>query len=563
MAKSETDLKDGSQDEKFKDVLACLALLLGVIGGAAQTYGWDWATPAGGVGYDVGRAIASDSQGNLYSIGYFSGTATFGSTTLETTGDFDIYIAKLDSSGNFLWAVQAGGTDDDQGYGIAVDAAANVYVTGYYRGSAAFGSTTLTGNGMYDIFIAKLDTNGSFLWAVCAGGTNDDCGLGIAVDASANAYLTGFFQGTAIFGTTTLTTSGSYEAFAAKLDANGNFHWAVRAGGAFIDVGYGIAVDNSANVYLTGYFSNTATFGTLTLTSSGGSDIFAAKLDSNGNYLWAVRAGGTWDDLSRSIAVDSTANVYLTGYFSNSATFGTLTLTSIDASDDVFTAKLDNNGSFIWAVRAGGEWGDTGYGIAVDSAGNVCLAGDFQMLADFGATTLTSDGDNEIFVAELDSAGNYLWARQAFGSSVDHGYGIAVDDSGNIYLAGTFYTSAAFGTDPITSNGGADSYVAKLSSGVAADDDLMPDAASPSILSEVWPNPIRRGETATIKAFIDERETGTLTIFNLRGQVISTHELAPGEHQISLDSGGLSSGIYLYQLEAKTVSAVRKLVILK
>ena len=194
MAKSETDLKDGSQDEKFKDVLACLALLLGVIGGAAQTYGWDWATPAGGVGYDVGRAIASDSQGNLYSIGYFSGTATFGSTTLETTGDFDIYIAKLDSSGNFLWAVQAGGTDDDQGYGIAVDAAANVYVTGYYRGSAAFGSTTLTGNGMYDIFIAKLDTNGSFLWAVCAGGTNDDCGLGIAVDASANAYLTSFFR---------------------------------------------------------------------------------------------------------------------------------------------------------------------------------------------------------------------------------------------------------------------------------------------------------------------------------------------------------------------------------
>nr|MDA3864149.1 SBBP repeat-containing protein [Deltaproteobacteria bacterium] len=147
----------------------------------------DWAVKAGGIDYDWGQGIAVDSNGNIYITGRFYGTAEFGSTTLTSAGGNGVFIAKVDSSGNYLWAVKAGGSSDDRGNGIAVDSNGNSYITGYFGGTAEFGSTTLTSAGGNGVFIAKVDSSGNYLWAVKAGGSSDDRGNGIAVDSNGNS----------------------------------------------------------------------------------------------------------------------------------------------------------------------------------------------------------------------------------------------------------------------------------------------------------------------------------------------------------------------------------------
>ena len=440
----------------MKKTFLIVLLLLSCVFIFAQLNPWLWATKAGGMGGDLCQGIAVDASGNSYVTGGFEGTAIFGSTTLESGGSQDIFVAKLDNRGNWLWAKKAGGTDSDYGYGIAVDASGNSYVTGYfYSATATFGSTTLTNNGFANIFIAKLDSSGNWLWAKNAGysgcGTS---GNGIAVDASGNIYVTGDFSGSATFGSITLTSNGDSDIFIAKLDSSGNWLWAKNAGGTDYDYGQGIAVDASGNSYVTGYFeSTTATFGSTTLTSSGFSDIFVAKLDSSGNWLWIKNAGGTDYYEGCGIAVDTSGNSYVIGWFEGSATFGSATLTS-NGDDDIFVTKLDSSGNWLWAKKAGGTDYYEGCGIAVDASGNSYITGFFSDSATFGSTTLTSNGYCDIFIAKLDSSGNWLWAQNAGGTGSDWGHGIAVDAIGNSYVTGYFFSTAAtFGNITIYGSG--------------------------------------------------------------------------------------------------------------
>jgi PKD repeat protein len=460
--------------KRLKGFMLCVVMLAALICLAGQTQPeWQWAVQAGGTNNDEGEDIAVDALGNQYIIGYFKGTASFGPYTLTSAGENDIFAAKLDPAGNFIWAVRAGGTSSDYGYGIAVDAQGNQYIIGDFYDTASFGPYTLTSAGGHDVFAAKLDPAGNFLWAVRAGGTGtyDDWGNGIAVDGVGNTWLTGNFDGTASFGPYSLTSAGGWDVFAAKLDPAGNFLWAHRAGGEGFDNGNGIAVDGAGNALLTGEFQSTADFGSHTLTTAGSDDIFAAKLDPAGNFLWAVRAGGTSSEDGNDIAVDGAGNSWLTGAFhSSTATFGPFTLTSA-GSPDIFAAKLDPAGNFLWAVRAGGTSGEAGWGIAVDGAGNAWLTGGFLGEASFGLYTLTSAGSGDIFAAKLDPAGNFLWAVRAGGTGNDRCWGIAVDGAGNACLTGFFYGTATFGPYTLTSAsaGFTDVFAAKLKGPFAAD----------------------------------------------------------------------------------------------
>ncbi|MFO8145372.1 MAG: SBBP repeat-containing protein [Candidatus Syntrophosphaera sp.] len=445
----------------LRSILVITIMLCGASFIQAQNPEWLWAVQAGGTGYNEGQSIAVDSQGNQYVSGKFQGIASFGAHTIYSSGNYDIFAAKLDPDGNWLWAVKAGGTASDAGTGIAVDASGNAYLTGFFYGTAGFGGYTLTSSGNYDIFAAKLDPNGNWLWAVKAGGTSNDNGEGIAVDGSGNAFLTGEFQNTATFGAHTIASSGDQDIFAAKLDPNGNWLWAVKAGGTSNDFGYGIAMDGSGNAFLTGGFQVTASFGGYNLTSSGVQDIFAAKLDTNGNWLWAVQAGGASNDNGYGIAMDGSGNAWLTGAYYGTASFGPYTFTS-SGGFDIFAARLDTNGNWLWAASAGGISNDNGYGIAVDGSGNAWLTGVYYGTANFGSHTITSSGSYDIFAAKLDPNGNWLWAIKAGGASNDYGYGIAVDGADNAYFTGYFYGTAGFGPFTLTASGNFDIFAAKL-----------------------------------------------------------------------------------------------------
>jgi len=445
-----------------KSIILCIMILFitsAVL--TAQTPQWQWAKQAGGSSSDYGSGISVDANGNSYVTGQFQETATFGTTTLTSSGSDDVFVAKMDIDGNWEWAKKAGGTGADKSYGINVDANGNSYVTGIFKETAAFGADSLTSSGAYDVFVAKIDIDGNWQWAKKAGGTNYDYGKSISVEANGNSYVIGYFKGTATFGADSLTSSGNYDVFVAKLDTAGNWQWAKQAGGTSADNGYGISVDVNGNSYVTGYFKETAAFGADSLTSSGSYDIFMAKLDTDGDWQWAKQAGGTSSDYGYGMSVDVNGNLYVTGYFRETAAFGSTTLTSID-SYDIFVAKLDIDGNWQWAKQAGGTSDDYGYSISVDVNSNSYVTGIFSGTATFGAFTLTSNGNFDVFVAKLDIDGNWQWAKHAGGIGSDIGNGISLDANGNSFVIGNFSETATFGAFTLTSSGNCDVFVSKL-----------------------------------------------------------------------------------------------------
>jgi len=552
-------------------MLLCVVMLAAIVGLVAQTPEWQWAVSGGGTGQDYCYEIATDSQGNLYVTGEFQGIATFGPFILTSSGASDIFAAKLGPAGDFLWAVSAGGTNSDEARDITVDNAGNALLTGIFQETATFGTYTITSSGMHDIFAAKIDPAGNFLWAVRAGGENYDQGFGIATDSADNVWLTGNFALTASFGTYTLTTTGLYDVFAAKLDPVGNFLWAVKAGGASYDFGKGIAVDSAGNACLTGNFYDTASFGSYTISSAGCDDVFTAKLDSAGNWLWAACAGGTSFDRGQNIAIDSAGNIWLTGSIGGgTASFGAANLTS-NGSIDIFICKLDSAGNFLWAANAGGANADYGYGITIDSAGNAWLTGLFKETATFGTQVLTSGGDFDIFICKLDATGQFIWVTNTGGTSADHGYGIITDGAGNAWVTGYYEETASFGSHTLTSAGLEDIFVAKLASGTLAEDELHPPVVSPVLSAS--PNPF--AASTSIKLAGEKlggwSDNASLVIYNLRGQEVRSLSLAnAGKNGFELNWDGRDecgipcpNGIYLALFDLGSRRATLKLSLLR
>ena len=474
---------------------------------------------------------------------------------------------------DWQWATQAGGIDDDKGEGITIDNAGNTYVTGYFQETATFGSSSLISSGHEDIFIAKMDASGNWQWVTQAGGVNVDIGRSITIDSAGNTYITGGFRQTATFGSSSLISSGYGDIFVAKMDAGGNWQWATQAGGVGWDSGVGITIDNAGNTYITGIFEETAIFGTYSITSNEVCDIFIAKMDASGNWQWATQAGGVDTDFGQDITVDNAGNTYVTGYFQETATFGAYSITS-SGSFDIFIAKMDASGNWQWATQAGGVGWDSGVGITIDNAGNTYITGIFEETAIFGTYSITSNEVYDIFIAKMDAGGNWQWVTQAGGIDVDFGQDITIDNAGNTYVTGCFRQTATFGAYSITSSGGVDIFVAKLNSSVFAENEISTTINSLSNYPNPF-NPkttISFSVTQNVMSGSDGSSFVTLDIYNIKGQLVKVlvnDFQDAGEHSIiwdGNDSSGknVSSGIYFYKLKVSgKTEAVKKCLLLK
>ena len=370
----------------------------------AQTF--EWASKYGGTSGDNGNAVAIDAAGNIYTTGYFQNTVDFDPGpavyNLGSSGSEDIFIVKSNSAGNLIWARKIGGPAVDIGYYITTDDSGNVYTTGLFMGTADFdpgaGTTTLTSNGGTDIFISKLDSSGNFIWANSVGGNNNDHGRFVVSDSSGNIYVTGFFQSIADFdpgaSTFNLTSAGNHDAFLLKLNAAGDFIWAGNMGGSLSDDGYSIRLSSTGFIYLSGFFQGTADMdpgaGVFNLTATGSSDIFILKLDTAGNLLWAKSIGGSNSTFVTAMKLDSDDNVLLTGYFDGNTDFdpGTdTTLLTSNGNQDIFVSKLDSAGNFMWAKSMGGTGNDAAFGIDVSTNDAIFLSGYFRNTVDFNPDT--------------------------------------------------------------------------------------------------------------------------------------------------------------------------------
>lgn len=435
-----------------------LAIFLSVGLQYAQSSEYAWANQVSGSIDDSGNGIAMDSNGNVFVTGIFSGTLTIGTEMLESTGSYDSFIIKYDSNGNFLWAKSSDNNGNNACYGVSTDEFGNCIITGKFYDSITFDDWTLTSSGSKDIYLVKLDPNINVIWAKKAGGIDDDSGGAIAVNNLGEIFISGYFEGTAYFDSVILTNpeprvfiakydidgnviwaretnvlftrglgpnitaddfgnccitthidgSSETDMYVAKYDLNGNVSWSRiidGAGSYTYDYGQGIAVDSLGNVFVAGVFDGTLNFASDTLDCSGSSsweDIFLAKYDPNGNELWARQLCGVHYEHGQtlSIVTDREDNIIVIGYFEGSVNLEEITLTS-NGDKDIFVCKYDSNGDLLWALNNGGLSHDRGSSIAANGCGNITAIGTFRDEITFGSTTLTCPSGFDIFVAKI------------------------------------------------------------------------------------------------------------------------------------------------------------------
>jgi len=372
---------------------------------------------------------------NAATVGEYAAKITATSTNSGATCLYYFTTITVSEPAQPGWARTWGGSDYDIGYAAAMDASGNVYVTGSFKHTVDFdpgiGVDNHTASGPYaaeDIFLSKYDSSGNFIWARTWGSIYTDEGLGITVDGAGNPSVTGYFGGTADFDPGSGVDNHTAEqdaVFLSVFDSSGNFNWARTWGEHAGDWGYGIGLDESGSVYVTGLFSYTVDFdpgsGIDDHVSNGDADIFLTKFDSSGDYQWARTWGTTGWDGGLGAAVDGSGNAYVSGASSGHA----------------FLSKFDSSGNLKWAHTLGGEGA---LGVALDDSGNVYITGYFLGSADFdpgdGVDLHISNGPIDMFVCKFDSLGNFQWASTWGGNAYDFGRGIAVDGSDNSYVTG-------------------------------------------------------------------------------------------------------------------------------
>lgn len=448
----------------------------------------DWVKRVGAVGEDIAYSIAVDSSGNVYTTGTFKGLVNFNEsgTPVELTSsgsNADVFITKMNSSGNLLWARRIGNTSAELGLDLAVDRDGSVYVAGRFAGTVDFDPGVGTANlvsSSHDAFVLKLDSNGVYVWAKKMGGTGWDVANAVAVDSEKNVFVTGRFDGTANFNTNTagspieLTASGQ-DIFVAKLDQNGNTLWAKGYGSTSDDWGQGIAVDANGAAYVTGFFRQTVQFGSSSNNSissvNNTRDVFLLKLSNTGTEQWVKAIGGSSDDRGEKVTMDFEGNILLTGRIAGTdIAFGPNITLSPGSTFDAFVAKLSPDGNYTWAKNIGGSGNDYGLGIDSDSEGSVYVTGNFTGTTDLNPglcdLEFISAGEADIHIVKLDADGQFVWGRQLGGSGSDCGNAIAVDLNQNIYTAGYFSGTADFnanlGSYLVSSSGDKDVFVHKL-----------------------------------------------------------------------------------------------------
>ena len=365
--------------------------------------------------------------------------------------------------GAALWSKKLGAASDQQANAIARDAQGNSIVAGRFAGTFTFAGNPLASAGGYDVFVAKLDPTGAALWAHRFG----DAAIyqeatDVATDAQGNIFLTGYFEGTITFGATALTSAGATDTFLVKLSPSGNVLWAKRFGAAAAQYGQSLGVGPNGNVALLADGFGSMDFGGGALVSAGNYDMFVATFDPSGTHLWSKRFGGPNADVGQSLTVDAAGNVLFTGKSDTPLDFGGGALPAA-GGQDALVVKLDPLGSFIWDRRLGDSANQFGADIAADIQNDVFLTGGFEGSIDLGGGPLTAAGPIDLYLGKLTSTGTHVWSKR-FGSATANpaALGLAAGVFGDLFLVGQTDGTLDFGGGPLPPGGGVDAFVVRL-----------------------------------------------------------------------------------------------------
>ncbi len=451
-------------------VPAALLVAIGACDGDPQSSATQSTTgPSGGAGGDTGNGAGGDGglfQTNSGGSDTTGGTTTSGGMTTSTTVD---PAAPCESpnpaSPTAAWTKKAGAAQVQSALGVTSDAQGNVFVSGNFLGSIDFGLGALNSAGQNDAYVAKLDTNGTALWAKSFGDAGyHQYAQHLATDAQGNVLVTGHFRGTINFGGGALSDVSNFfeDLFIAKLNPTGGHVWSKRYGDINNEESQSIATDAQGNVLVVGAFQKTINFGGgAIIAEDGGFNGFVAKLNALGDQQWAKSLGDTAaEQKTMGVTADADGNVYIVGYHQGSIDLGGAFVADA-GQQNAYVAKLSPAGAFVWA-KSWPSLSATALDVEVDAAGNVFVLGNFKGKTSFGGKEFDAGMANDVFLVKLDESGDHLWSK-AFGSSsaADEATSLALD-AGKPIVFGAFTKEINFGNGALVSAGGYDVFLAKL-----------------------------------------------------------------------------------------------------
>jgi hypothetical protein len=302
--------------------------------------GYLWAKLFGAAGNQRIFGAATDGDNNVIVVGSFEQKIDFGSGALTSHGFEDFFVAKLDPNGNEIWSKRFGEAGDQRALAVAVDLQKNMYVTGWFKGSIDFGMGPVTSAGGEDGFILKLGSGGNVLWSQTFGDTVDQRPQAVTLDASGNPLVAGYFGGSmAVNGGNTLTSAGDHDVFLVKLNSLGNHQFSKSFGGVGQQEATAVVADSTGHIVMAGNFEGTVDFGGGPLISAGATDVFVTKLDSDGTHTWSLRFGDMGIQYFAAAATNSMNQVFFGGTYTGTIDVGLGPLQS-SGGLDIFLAKI-------------------------------------------------------------------------------------------------------------------------------------------------------------------------------------------------------------------------------
>jgi hypothetical protein len=556
-----------------------------------QTPNLEWAFSlgnnySGNTSPDEGHAICTDAHGNTYTTGYFSAQADFdpgsGTTNLNPSGSYDLFIMKSDAAGNFKWAKSFGSPSIDLGSSLAYDDHGCIYLAGGFAGLVDFddgpGTTLLNSGSARDIFVQKIDTLGNVIWTRAMTGSSMTLNSVYAMDVNYDlnaVFLSGYFESTVDFdpgaSTDERMTNGGKDIFVQKLDMLGNSIWTCTFGNAGNETGYALISDETGNVYVTGEYEGTVDFdpgvGVVEMTSNGAYDSFILKLNSAGELVWVKSVGGTDWDLAESINLDATGNIYVTGSYSATTDFdpgADIAEMTSNSNTDAFILKLNSSGDYVWAKTiSNGEDDDYAKSSVIDSDGFIYTTGYFNGTSDFDpgmdVSNLATQGTSDIFVQKMDSMGNFVWAQSFGGQGADWGKSIALDHENNICMTGFFRNTVDFDpwseTSNLVSNEYSNIFVLKLNQDVHYAGISSENEQAEKMM--LFPNPA----DLSTQLLVPDSPNTSVVVYDLSGKVVSAPGIISASEQVKIDLSDLESGTYLVAVTTAAGTQTEKLVI--
>lgn len=539
---------------------------------SAGTVQWLRSSWNGHIGSN-GKDIVQSPDGDVFLCGDYRGDFIRDGINHPSSNpqSNDVYIARMGQGGPWEWINTAGGTGDDRAEALYLDSAQNVYLTGYFEASMICGGTTLVSAGGKDIFAAKLDNAGNWLWAVSWGGLGDDLGRDVLCDAAGNIYLCGSFSGTIGVGSQTLTALGGKDGLVIKLDPQGAA-WAVTSGGGpGNDQFSGLTLKPDGEVAVCGSFEGTSTFGGEQLVSCGEADILAGRLTPQLDWTHCWNAGGVGADEAMDIGCDSAGNLYLTGIFTGAMSIAQSELDYWGAND-IFLAKTDPLGNWSWSLSCGSYGTDLSSAIAVTPAGEAYLTGYARGDLYYGSSVQDNHCQQDILTTAASAQGHWLWAKlngpneeqdEDYSNCLPAGAGIALHSGGYCIVTGTF-SGCCYLTTENFPHGAYDTFVGVLQDGVQTTDPVAPELTGLNLCA--WPSPF----TDRMKVSLDLPKQGqvSLKVYNLRGELVRTLisvGLGKGNHQLDWDGcdsshAPCSSGIYLLKASSGPLQKTLRVV---